>query len=356
MRAFLIGVLAGCASSVPPPTKPCPTCPVAETPEPAVPVQVIAPAIDDAKVVALAEDFFASIDRDDRAAFERTTSPTFVQFIYGRTYDRKVIVGALEGRTNNKLTPRTRACEQARIVRGTAAAVYVAKCKEQFSAHGDMPAHTSEKWHTVALAPESGAWTVVYYTFQLAGIETEREMWNEVYRQQINFKTTANQHLIDTVKGRKTGTALDVAMGQGRNVLHLASVGWKVTGIDISEEGIKFAKASAAKQKLKFDAVIQDIDTYDFGTAKWDLVTMIYAGSKAKTIDKIKPSIKKGGLFVVEFFHKEATSGTGIGGFESGALAKQFEGWKILTDVVVEDIADWGLRKTKVVRFTAQKP
>jgi ubiquinone/menaquinone biosynthesis C-methylase UbiE len=68
-------------------------------------------------------------------------------------------------------------------------------------------------------------------------------------------------------------------MGQGRNVLHLASQDW-VTGIDISEEGIRLAKAAATKQKLKFDAVVQDMKKYDFGVARWDLVTMIYAGAR----------------------------------------------------------------------------
>jgi len=118
---------------------------------------------------------------------------------------------------------------------------------------------------------------------------------------------------------------------------------------------VRIAKETAAAQKLKLDTVLVDIDKYEFGTSRWDLVTLIYAGDDAKTIERIKPSIRKGGLFVVEFFHSEATQGTGIGGFEKGELAKQFAGWKIIKDEVVDDIADWGLRKTKLVRFAAEK-
>jgi hypothetical protein len=59
---------------------------------------------------------------------------------------------------------------------------------------------------------------------------------------------------------------------------------------------------------------------------------------------------------VVEFFQKEATAGTGIGGFAPGELAAAFkDGWKIVRDDNVEDIADWGLNKTKLVRFVAEK-
>jgi len=61
-------------------------------------------------------------------------------------------------------------------------------------------------------------------------------------------------------------------------------------------------------------------------------------------------------LFVVEFFAKEAVAGSSIGGFAPGELAAQFQdGWTIVKDEIVEDIADWGLRKTRLARFVAEK-
>jgi SAM-dependent methyltransferase len=162
--------------------------------------------------------------------------------------------------------------------------------------------------------------------------------------------------MIDTVARRTPGAALDIAMGQGRNAIYLALKGWKVTGVDISDEGIRIAKDNAARQKLKLGTVQQDLAVYDFGVARWDLVTMIYAGDDLKMIERIKPSIRSGGLFVLEYFHDDATQGTGIGGFGTGELAPLFrDGWTILEDLVVEDVADWGLRRTKLVRFAAEK-
>src|SRR5439155_10668659 len=125
------------------------------------------------------------------------------------------------------------------------------------------------------------------------------------FKQADFFNLKPNQTLIDAVKGKKSGTALDIAMGQGRNAVFLATQGWKVTGVDISAEGIKQAKEAAAKQKVKLDTVEADIDTYDLGKDRWDLVTLIYAGNDPKLIERIKPAIKKGGMFVVEFFAKE---------------------------------------------------
>jgi ubiquinone/menaquinone biosynthesis C-methylase UbiE len=259
--------------------------------------------------------------------------------------------------TDHHLPARTRTCDKQRVFRAESTITYVDRCAITLAAHDDVPTLTHSEYDSIVWALRAGQWKVAYYAIESAGLDTERAGWDETFRSGVHFKTTANQHLIDTVKGRKPGKALDVAMGQGRNAVYLATQGWTVTGVDISDEGMKIAQANAAKQKKKLETINADMATFDYGKNKWDLVTMIYAGSNHAIIEKIKPSIKKGGLFVVEFFAKESTAGTGIGGFEPGELAALFPttDWKIIKDEVVEDIADWGLDKTKVVRFTAER-
>ena len=111
------------------------------------------------------------------------------------------------------------------------------------------------------------------------------------------------------------------------------------------------------KRKLALDTVSADIDTWDFGTARWDLVTLIYAGDDAKLVEKIKPSLRKGGLFICEYFHADSDAAkAGAGGWATGKLAGLFaSGYTILRDDVVDDTADYSLRKQKLVRFVAQK-
>ena len=46
-----------------------------------------------------------------------------------------------------------------------------------------------------------------------------------------------SQFMLRIVGALKPGTALDVAMGQGRNSLYLAGKGWDVTGYDLSPKG-----------------------------------------------------------------------------------------------------------------------
>ncbi len=54
---------------------------------------------------------------------------------------------------------------------------------------------------------------------------------------QIRFRYEPNAFLVQTAKRLKPGKALDIAMGQGRNAVFLATQGWDVTGYDLADEG-----------------------------------------------------------------------------------------------------------------------
>src|SRR5262249_31981690 len=65
--------------------------------------------------------------------------------------------------------------------------------------------------------------------------ESDRKAYDEIYSKGSDvFSAGPNAFMVRTISGRKPGRALDVAMGQGRNALWLASQGWAVTGFDIS--------------------------------------------------------------------------------------------------------------------------
>src|SRR5262249_48015058 len=53
--------------------------------------------------------------------------------------------------------------------------------------------------------------------------------YDQVYASPPKFLTAPNKLLVEAVNNRKPGRALDVAMGQGRNSLYLARLGWDVT-------------------------------------------------------------------------------------------------------------------------------
>ena len=48
-----------------------------------------------------------------------------------------------------------------------------------------------------------------------------------------------------TMVGQQPGTALDYGMGQGRNSIYLAGLGWQGVGIDPAEAGVAIAQKQA---------------------------------------------------------------------------------------------------------------
>ncbi len=117
------------------------------------------------------------------------------------------------------------------------------------------------------------------------------------------FTTQPNAFLVSVVRDLKPGTALDVAMGQGRNTVYLATKGWEATGFDPAEEGLKVARDEAAKAGVRINAVKATYEDFDFGTNRWDLIVFCYAFaplSDAALVRRVHESLKPGGLVLVE--------------------------------------------------------
>ena len=124
-----------------------------------------------------------------------------------------------------------------------------------------------------------------------------------------------------------------------------------MTAIDIADEGLRRARDEAGRRHLTLDAVQADAETFDYGVARWDLVTMLYAPGSVERVEKIKRSLRPGGLFVFEFFADDDE-----GAAHPGTLAKLFaDGFDILRNEVVDDRPDWGADHAKLVRFVARK-
>ena len=356
MRLLPLLIIAGCGSTAPAvSTAPTPSCPKVE-PCTTAPQATPVPSIDEAQVIAKSRAFLDSIDKRDIAAFKGAVATTFGMFEFGRTRSMPWIVTGLQSAIDRKAPPNSRKCRAESVRHSTATAVYTALCTETIPAFDGADEANFDGWSVLVWVVEDGAWKITQWTWSPGGGDNDIEYWDNAFAQkrQVPFKRTPNQHLIDSVKGLKPGTALDVAMGQGRNAIYLAAQGWKTTGIDFSEEGIRIAKETAAKQKLKLETILHDMETYEYGTNKYDLISMIYVTTTPQLIAKTKAATKRGGYFVYEFFSKGGVMNAP--GFAPGELAKLFSDWKIIKDEVVEDIGDWGLRKSKIQRFVARKP
>jgi SAM-dependent methyltransferase len=312
----------------------------------------------EAAITKLSQDVLDAYDRGDVPALEAALAPELVHFEGGQPSSRDDELAALRKRKPGAPHIATRTWDKVSVRAFADSAVYVGRATEQQGGNESKGGYKFVGWYLLewVRAGAGDDWKLRVWTWHRGGEQSKRDTWNEIFRNGLGYEKAPNKLLVETIQGKRPGTALDVAMGQGRNALHLASLGWKTTGVDISDEGIRLARAEAEKRKLALETVNADIDKYDFGKNKWDLVTMIYAGDDAAWIEKIKPSLKKGGLFIVEYFAKTDDKGPNDGGFAAGQLAKLFaDGFEILRDEVVEGVPDWALDKAQLVRFVAKK-
>jgi SAM-dependent methyltransferase len=351
--AAVVVAAAACAARAPAPAAPAPA-PAAAPEAAAAPAPPERKPPSDAEIVKLSHDLLDAFDRGDVAALEAGYAPELIHFEGGTPTGREEELEMVRKRKPTTPTIAKRTWEK-ESVRATAdSAVFVGLATEQQGGNETKGGYKHVGWYLLEWVRKGDAWKARLWTWHRAGTASERDTWNEIFRNGLGFERKPNRLLGEVVKGKKPGTALDVAMGQGRNALHLAAQGWKVTGVDISDEGIRMAREEAAKRKLALETVNVNIDEYDFGTNRWDLVTMIYAGNDAAWIEKIKPSLRPGGLFVVEYFASDGV--TIVDGFSPGQLAKLFAtGFEILRDEVVEDVPDWAMDRAKLVRFVAKK-
>src|SRR5712692_5328786 len=91
---------------------------------------------------------------------------------------------------------------------------------------------------------------------QTPAVQQQKERWNKVFAgSDIPFSHQPNAFLLKSVQGKTPGVALEIGMGQGRNTIAMARLGWDVTGVDISDEGIRQALAEAKKQNVNIRAI-----------------------------------------------------------------------------------------------------
>ena len=307
------------------------------------------PALKEEAALARVHEFFAAFDANEPEAFRAITTEGFFMFEFGMEIDRATFLAS-------DRPPRTRTCTDETVRRSGSAFVYTGDCLERKPAAGDEPAAEFQGWNTVVLVPAEGDWKVALWNWSFSGIEAERSRWNMHYRTGMGFTKEPNAFLAKTIGDAEPGAALVLAMGQGRNAVYLATRGWDVTGVDLADEGIRKARAAAEAAGVEIDAVVADIDGYDFGAARWNLVTMIYAGASEQWLERIIPSMRPGGLFILEFFERPAGADESARGASREDLARVFAGWEILVNQSVEDVADWGKREAPLLRFAARKP
>lgn len=129
-----------------------------------------------------------------------------------------------------------------------------------------------------------------------------------------------NATVVDVVTSLHPGRALDLACGEGRNSIWLATRGWHVTASDFSQVAIDKARTVASKSprsvRNRIDWVHDDATTAEFD-AEYDLILVVYlhlpAEQRRSVLRRAVGSLAEAGVLVV-LGHDATNIADGVGG------------------------------------------
>jgi tellurite methyltransferase len=104
------------------------------------------------------------------------------------------------------------------------------------------------------------------------------------------------------------GKALDLGMGEGRDALYLASLGFDVTGVESADSGVIKCERLAEERRVTVHAICEDVRDYKIAKNRYSLITainliqFIKKDEARRVIAGVVNGLKRGGLFVCTAF------------------------------------------------------
>ena len=136
-------------------------------------------------------------------------------------------------------------------------------------------------------------------------------MWDDRYSEEgFAYGTSPNVFLeqtLPTLTDLPTNAkCLLLAEGEGRNAVHMARLGYDVTGVDSSAVGLQKAQKLAASHQVTISTEVVDLADYEYGTDTWDCIVGIFCHVpppiRARMLEAIPHALKPGGYALFECY------------------------------------------------------
>lgn len=156
------------------------------------------------------------------------------------------------------------------------------------------------------------------------------------------------------------GLSLDLAMGEGRNAIYLATRGFDVDGVDAGAESVNRARAAARRLGAPIRAIVGNAEdgTYIIPIETYDLI-VVFNYLHRPLFKDIRDGLVPGGVVVYQTYTQEqARFGRPTNPdylLESGELLRVFENWEHLAyRELIGPARDGGQRA--IASIIARKP
>ncbi len=125
-------------------------------------------------------------------------------------------------------------------------------------------------------------------------------LWDSYYRSKVRAEHDIPIPFVKEVSRSwpRGGRILVPGMGEGRNALFLAEMGFQVTGIDISEVAVHRAEALAKNRNLQLKSIISDALKYPLEHEYYDAIVLSLFQLRA-LFPKLKDALKPKGQFLI---------------------------------------------------------
>jgi tellurite methyltransferase len=148
--------------------------------------------------------------------------------------------------------------------------------------------------------------TVFFFTCSVSSLlakPKDKDRWNSKYETEVYlFGEKPIPFLVDNVHLLRKGKVLDIAMGEGRNGVYLATKGFEVLGLDISEKGLEKAHNLAKKNKVTIETKVVDLESFTLEPNSYDVILCTYYMQK-DLFKQFQSALKPGGMIVVETYN-----------------------------------------------------
>ena len=133
----------------------------------------------------------------------------------------------------------------------------------------------------------------------------DKDRWDKKYDTGVYlFGENPIPFLVENVHLLPKGKVLDVAMGEGRNGIYLATQGFEVTGLDISEKGLAKAHKLAEKNNVTIETRVVDLENFVLPSNTYDVILCTYYMQR-DLFQQFQSALKPGGMILVETYNED---------------------------------------------------
>ena len=152
----------------------------------------------------------------------------------------------------------------------------------------------------------------------------DKHQWNARYLATDRMWSVApNQFVEAELDSLAPGRALDIAAGEGRNAIWLATRGWRVTAVDFAKAAIDRGHRVAMESGVSVDWQVADVLTYEPDAEAFDVALLVYLQLPTEPMKQVLrravSALSHGGTLLV-VGHDSRNLVDGYGGPQSAAV------------------------------------